>query len=90
MIAALLAFDAVLAVIVIALAIVLVRRFCRNPGQRVERLADPEPTPGEIHREDDPRWRDQGGEFGPPPHSLRHMRPPPPGWPPQITDQPPE
>lgn len=66
-----------------------VRRFCRNPGQRVDRLADPEPTPGEIHREDDPRWRDQGDESGPPPPSLRHMRPPPQGWPPQ-TEWPPE
>ena len=77
-IAALWAFDAVLAVIVIALAAVLVRRFFRNAGQRADRLADPAPLPEEQGRRTDPD----------PEH--RYFRPPPPVWPPQMDDRPPE
>jgi hypothetical protein len=73
----------VAAVVVIALAVVLVAALVvsllrRHPGQHVDRLADPEPLEDERGRRTDPD----------PDH--RYFHPPPPVWPPQITDRPPE
>lgn len=62
---------------VIGASIALVRRFCRNTGQRVNRLADPRPTAEEQGRRTDPD------------PDLRYFRPASEVWSPHPTDRPP-